>query len=66
MVQVSLAGIGFTVERFDPHLLHQCADMLSIDLLSIQLENGPKHSGTCKWQFGMEFVDLSHQTQILP
>ena len=61
----SLTGIRLAISRLYSHLLHQCGDMLSAHLLSIQFEEMAQHSYAHKGHFQMELVDLVPQSQIL-
>lgn len=48
VVRMLFAGIGLTVERLNPHLLHYCGYMLSTHLFTIKFEEITEHARPTK------------------
>ena len=64
MRRMSLAGMGFTVQRFDAHASHQGAYSLTPDPVAFAPQQVAQHSGSGKWRGQMELVDPAHQREI--
>lgn len=54
-----LAGVGVAVQRFDPHLLHQCADVLRPNLMSFSIQHVAQHPSPSEEVLQMNFIILA-------
>ena len=64
MRRMSLAGVGFAVQRFDAHASHHGAHSLTPDPVAFSPQQVAQHSGSGKRRGQMELVDPAHQRQI--
>jgi len=64
MRRMSLAGRGFTVQRFDAHASHQGAYSLTPDPVAFAPQQVAQHPGSGKRRGQMQLVDPAHQHQI--
>ena len=63
MCRMSLAGVGFAVERFEAHGGHHGTHPLAPDLVSFSPQEVAQHSGSGKRRGQMELVDPAHQRE---
>ena len=64
MAEMPLAGPRLSVQCFNSHTFHQCADTLAAHIETCSIKLIAQHAGTHEWVLKVQSVNPTHERQI--